>query len=224
MSRLFLVLALLATAAGPARAPLRVKASPAVAPCVAAAALAYERATGRKLAVETAALGMPASADGADVVVGADQELHRIIESGTSHPELDIDVAKIPWVLAGAAGTEAPDARALGQSTALVRTLDGVVAREAWRTLAQQGLAPSRVERVREPRSPLRLESGESGVLPLSLAGSGPVTSLDVPPLVARALGVRASARADAARSFLDFLTGAKGSAAFRACGRTEAR
>jgi len=224
MSRVLFGLVLVAAAASPAPAPLRVKASPAVAPCVAAAGLEYERATGRKLAVETATLGSPASAQGADVVVAADQELNRIIESGTSHPELDVDVARIPWVLAGAAGTEALDARSLGRSTALVRVLDGVVAREAWRSLAQQGQAPSRVERVREPRTPIRLEPGEAAVVPLSLAGSGPVTSLDVPPLTARALGVRASARADAARAFLDFLTGEKGNAAFRACGRTEAR
>jgi ABC-type molybdate transport system substrate-binding protein len=50
------------------------------------------------------------------------------------------------------------------------------------------------------------------------------VSSLAVPPLTVRALGVRASARPDAARSFLEFLTGEKGNATFRACGRTEAR
>lgn len=224
MSRVLLVLALLAAVAGPAPQPLRVKASPAVAPCVAAAALEYERATGRRLSVETAALGMPESTGGADVVVGADQELNRIIESGVSHPQLDIDVAKIPWVLAGAPGGAAVEAQSLGHTTALVRTLDGVVAREAWRSLAQQGIAPSRVERVREPRAPLRLGPGEAAVVPLSLAGPGPVASLAVPPLTVRALGVRASARTDAARGFLDFLAGDKGNAAFRACGRTEGR
>jgi ABC-type molybdate transport system substrate-binding protein len=77
---------------------------------------------------------------------------------------------------------------------------------------------------MREPRAPLRLAPGEVAVVPLSLAGSGPVSSLAVPPLTVRALGVRASARPDAARSFLEFLTGEKGNATFRACGRTEAR
>lgn len=224
MKRASLVLALVAAAVAAAPAPLRVKASPAVAPCVTAAGLAYERATGRRLVVEIAALGSPASAAGADVVVGADQELHRIIESGASHPDLDVDVAKIPWVLAGAAGTEAVDARSLARTTALVRVLDGEVAREAWRSLAQQGQIPARVERVRDPRSALRLQPGEAAIVPLSLAGNAPVASLAVPPLTVRALGVREGLRQDAARAFLDFLTGEKGNAAFRACGRTDAR
>jgi hypothetical protein len=195
-----------------------VKASPAVATCVAAAAGEYERATGRRLALETAAISSPSSTVGADVVVASDDELSRVIESGATHPELDVDVARIPWVLAGAPGTTTPDVRALGRSGGVVRSLDGVVAREAWRSLALQGVAPDRVERIE--KGPLRLGRGEVAVVPLSLAGDGPVSSLDVPPLTVRALGVRASARASAARAFLDFLTGEKGNAAFRACGR----
>jgi hypothetical protein len=225
MSRgLPVLVALLAATPAAAPTPLRVKASPAVAPCVAAAALEYERSTGRKLAVETGALGSATSADGADVVVGADEELNRIIESGASHPDLDLDVARIPWVLVGAPGTAAPDLRALGRSATRVRTLSGVVAREAWRSLAQQGLAPERADRRADVRAPLRLEPGEAAVVPLSLAGPGPVSSLSVPPITARALGVRASARKDAARAFLDFLAGGPGNEAFRACGRTKAR
>ena len=223
MSRGFpLLLALLAAPLLAVPPALRVKASPAVAPCVVAASLAYERATGRRPAVETAAIGSPSSADGADVVVAADEELNRVIESGVSHPELDVEVARIPWVLAGAPGTAAPELRALGRSAATVRSLDGVVARETWRRLRIQGFAPARVERVRE--MPLRLQAGEAAVVPLSLAGPGPVTALDVPPLSVHALGVRASPRQDAARAFLDFLAGEKGNAAFRACGRGDAR
>ena len=222
MSRLPFLLALVAVSGGAAPPALRVKASPAVAPCVAAAALEYQRATGRGLALDTVSLGSPASAAGADVVVAADQVLNRIIESGTSHPDLDMDVARIPWVLSAPPGAAALDVRALGGTTVLVRTLDGVVAREAWRSLAQQGLSPGRVERVRDPRAGVRLQPGEAAVVPLSLAGPGPVSSLAVPPLTVRALGVRASVRTDAARDFLAFLTGEAGNAAFRACGRTE--
>jgi hypothetical protein len=222
MSRpLALLLGLLALPLAAAPSVLRVKASPAVAPCVVAAAGEYERA-GRRVAVETAAIGSPDSADGADVVVAADQELHRVIESGASHPDLDVEVARIPWVLAGAPGTAAPELRSLGRSGSVVRSLDGVVARETWRRLRLQGFAPARVERVRE--TPLRLEAGEAAVVPLSLAGPGPVTTLDVPPLSVHALGVRASPRKDTARAFLDFLTGENGNAAFRACGRAEGR
>ncbi|HSD28474.1 MAG TPA: substrate-binding domain-containing protein [Vicinamibacteria bacterium] len=217
-----LLLGLLAAPLAAAPSSLRVKASAAVAPCVAAAAGEYERAAGRRVAVETSAIGSPDSADGADVVVAADQELNRVIESGTSHPDLDVEVARIPWVLVGAPGTAAPELGSLGRSASVVRSLDGVVARETWRRLRLLGFAPARVERVRE--TPLRLQAGEAAVVPLSLAGPGPVTTLDVPPLSVHALGVRASPRSSAARAFLDFLSGEPGNAAFRACGRTKVR
>jgi hypothetical protein len=219
---------ILILAAAPAGAPLRVKASPAVAPCAVAAAQEYARATGRTATVETATIFMPDSVSGADVVVAANQELNRVIESGMTRPDQEIDVADVPWVLAGPAGSEAPSVQSVGRGTQLVDVLGGVVARETWRRLAQQGMAPARSERgardAREPRDPVRLQPGEAAVVPLSLAGSAPVTRLDVPPLRVRALGVQASSRPDAAKAFLDFLAGERGNAAFRACGRAEAR
>jgi ABC-type molybdate transport system substrate-binding protein len=224
MTRLLLVLALVAASAGPGAAPLRVKASPAVAPCVVAAGLAYERTTGRTIAVETTAIGAPDSANGADMVVAADEELNRVIESGATSPGLDVDVAKIPWVLARPADAGAVDVAALGRTASVVRVPGGVVAREALRVLGKQGSAPSRLERIREPSGAVRLAQGELAIVPLSLAGSLPVSSLAVPPITARALGVRSSQRADAARAFLDFLSGEPGNAAFRACGRADAR
>ncbi len=218
----------LAAAAAPAGAPLRIKASPAVEPCAAAAASEYQRATGRAAAVETAAIFSPDSVAGADVVVAADSELNRVIESGMTHPDQELDVASIPWVLAGPIGGEAPSLQSVAHPSRLVDVLGGTVARETWRRLALQGVAPARSERGdrsgREPREPIRLQPGEAVVVPLSLAGSMPVTRLDVPPLRARALGVRASARPDAVRAFLDFLAGERGGAAFRACGRSGAR
>jgi hypothetical protein len=137
-------------------------------------------------------------------------------------------VAEIPWVAAGPAGTGAPSVASLGR-TQLVDVLGGVVAQETWRQLAQRGLQPARSERggrgaEREPREAVRLQPGEAAVVPLSLAGAAAVTRLDVPPLLARALGVRASQRPEASRAFLDFLTSEKGNAAFRACGRADAR
>lgn len=216
-----LLLALVAAPLAAAAPALRVKASPAVAPCVVAAGLEYERATGRRLAVETVPVGLPSSADGADVVVAADEELNRIVESGVSHPELDRELARIPWVLVGPPGTAAPELAALGRSTSVVRSLDGVVARETWRRLRLQGFSPGRVERVGP--TPLRLRPGEAAVVPLSLAGPGPVATLDVPPLSAHAVAVAASPRKEAARAFVDFLSGGNGNAAFRACGREDA-
>jgi hypothetical protein len=224
MIRGLLLLALLAAAPSPtAPRPLRVRASPAVAPCVAAAALEYERTTGRKLSVETATIGEHTSADGADVVVAADQELNRVIESGATHPDLDVDVARIPWVLATAPGTLSPEIGTLARSATPVRVLGGQVSREALRYLSLQGTAPAHAKRFDGARGPVRLSPGEAAIVPLSLAGPGPTTSLAVPPLTARALGVRASTRTTDAREFLDFLAG-PGNAAFRACGRPEAR
>lgn len=224
MIRGFLPLVLLAgVASAAAPAALRVKASPSVAPCVVAAGLEYERTTGRRLAVETAAIGEHTSANGADVVVAADQELHRVIESGATHPDLDIDVARIPWVIAAAPGTSAPEIGALARSATPVRVLGGSVSREALRVLSRQGAAPEHAARFDGARGPVRLLPGEAAIVPLSLAGPGPVTPLAVPPLTARALGVRASARTADARAFLDFLAG-PGNEAFRACGRSEAR
>jgi hypothetical protein len=157
------------------------------------------------------------------VVVAADQELNRVIESGATHPDIDIDVARIPWVLAAAPGTAAPEIGGLARSATRVRVLGGAVSREALRNLSLQGTAPGRAERFDGTRGPVRLSPGEAAIVPLSLAGPGPVTALAVPPLTARALGVRASTRAADARAFLDFLAG-PGNEAFRACGRSEAR
>jgi hypothetical protein len=222
MARPVLVLCLLAAPLLASPAALRVKASPAVAPCVAAAAAEYQRGSGRRVDVETTAISSQDSADGADVVVAADSELNRVIESGVSDPDLEVDVATIPWVLAGAPGAATPDLRALARPGAVVRTLDGAVARETWRRLHLQGFHPARVERL--GGTPVRLQAGEAAVVPSSLAGAGPTTALDVPPLRVRALAVRASARKDAGRAFLDFLTAGPGNVAFRACGRTGAR
>jgi hypothetical protein len=228
-TRALAALLLLAVTAAPASAPLRIKASPAVVTCVAAAAQEYARATGRAPLVETAAIGSPESVAGADVVVAANRELNRVIEAGMTRPDQELVVAEIPWVAAGPPGEDAPSVPSLGR-TQLVDVLGGVVAQETWRRLARQGLQPARSERgggrggEREPREAVRLQPGEAAVVPLSLAGSAAVTPLDVPPLLARALGVRASQRPEASRAFLDFLAGEKGSAAFRACGRTDAR
>jgi len=133
-----------------------------------------------------------------------------------------VDVARIPWVLAGAPGTPSPEIGALARSATRVRVLDGHVSREALRSLSLQGAAPGHAERFDGARGPVRLSAGETAIVPLSLAGPGPFARLSVPPITARALGVRASGRKDAARSFLEFLAGETGGAAFRACGRED--
>jgi hypothetical protein len=196
---------------------LVVKASPTTSPCAAAAADAFRRSTGGTVLVQAATIGPAGSAAGADVVVAIQEELTRVIEGGESVPDLEFDVATIPWVLTGG-GTGAPDLRSLARSGARVRVLGGAVGRHARQSL--ETLPPDRVETVRSPEGLRNLASGELALVPLSLAGPGPVTSTDVQPLAVQAVGVRGSPRAASARAFLDFLTTGPGNAAFRSCGR----
>jgi len=211
-----------AVAASAARGgALVVKASPAVSPCVAAAAAAFRQATGAAVAVRTAAIGPVGSAAGADVVVAIEEELTRVIEGGESAPDLEVDVASIPWVLTGAGGGTA-DLRGLARSGAHVRVLGGAIGRHARQSL--ESLPAERVQTVRTPDGLRKLSPGELALVPLSLADPGPVAATDVPALVAQAVGVRGSPRAGVARAFLDFLATGPGNAAFRSCGRVSDR
>lgn len=196
---------------------LVVKASPTASPCVAAAAEAFRQATGGAVEVQSAPIGPVVSAAGADVVVAIEEELTRIIEGGASAPDLEVDVATIPWVLAGA-GAGTADLRGLARSGAHVRVLGGAIGRHARQSL--EALPPDRVRTARTPDDLRKLAPGELALVPLSLAGPGPVSATDLPPLVALAVGVRASPRAGAARAFVDFLATGPGNAAFRSCGR----
>ena len=102
--------------------------------------------------------------------------------------------------------------------------LGGVVGARGFARCSRSRARRRSSSRACATRGELRLGRGELAIVPLSLAGSLPVSSLAVPPLTARALGVRASSRQEAARTFLDFLAGEQGNAAFRACGRSAAR
>ena len=200
---------------------LVVKASPAAGPCVVAAAAAFRQLTGGAVEVRTAPIGPVGSAAGADVVVAIEEELTRVIEGGESAPDLEVDVASIPWVLTGA-GPGMADLRGLARSGAHVRVLGGAIGRHARQSL--EALPPDRVATARTPDGLRNLSPGELALVPLSLAGPGPVAATDVPALLVRALGVRASSRAGATRAFLDFLTTGPGNAAFRSCGRVADR
>lgn len=205
----------------PRAGELIVRTSPAVSPCVMAVAAAMEEATGRRAHVDTAAIGPAGSARGADVVVAFEQELTRVLEGGESADDLDVDVATIPWVFAGkgAAGTSL---HGLARSATRVSVFGGVISRGALQSL--ESLPPERVSSVRDAGKVRRLQAGELVLVPLSLAGPGPVATAAVPPLRVRAVGVRASSRRDGTRAFLEFLTGSAGQAAFGRCGRDAAR
>jgi hypothetical protein len=217
-ARLTSLLILAAVGTTGASAELRVRVSPAVGPCVLAVKPLYEATFKGKLTVEMAQLEPAASGTGADAVVGAEGELTHLIEGGASHPDLDVEVATIPWVLVGPSADAAPDIHALDRPSVRVRVLGGTVGLEARRMLQQ--LPPENVRSLTAPAGPVQLAESELAVVPLSLAGKGRVSPLSLPPLLVRAVGVRASANLEGARQFLAFLTRGPGNAAFRACGR----
>jgi hypothetical protein len=188
---------------------------------VATAVAALEETTGRRATVDTAAIGPVGSTRGADVVVAVEEELTRVIEGGESADDLDVDVATIPWVFTGT-GAAGSNVRALARSGTRVSVFGGVISRHARQSL--ESLPPERVRSVKDVSVALRLTAGELALVPQSLAGPGPVSAADVPPLRVRAVGVRGSGQPDAARAFLEFLTGPAGQAAFSRCGRHAAR
>jgi len=209
------VAAALSAAALPASGPLVVKTSPVAQPCVLAAASAY----GPRVVVRTAEIGSVTSAADADVVVAAEEELTRVIEGGATLPDVEAELGAIPWVLVAPAGQAAPGAiRSLARRGGIVRVPRGAIARHARASL--EGLEPGRVRGVRPDAASLVPRTGELALLPLSLAGRGAVSATDIPPVEVIGVVARASARKDAARAFVDFLSAGRGQAAFLACGR----
>jgi hypothetical protein len=215
----FALAAALCAAAAPASGPLVVKASPVAQPCVRAAASAF----GSAVAVMTAEIGPPESVAGADVVVAAEEELTRVIEGGASLPDVEADLGAIPWVLVAPAGSAAPDGlRALARTSGAVRVPQGVIARHARASL--EGLEPGRVRSVRADAAALAPRAGELALVPLSLAGRGGGAATRVAPVKIVGVVSRGSVRADAARAFVEYLSGGKGQATFLACGRETAK
>ncbi len=200
---------------------LVVKASPVAAPCVAAALPLFQRTSGRPVQLQTTALGPARSAAGADVAVAADEELTHVIEGGAALPGVEADLAAVPWVFVGAVAA-APDVRALARSDVRVRVLGGAVARYARQSL--ETLPSERVQSVRDASAVSRLGDGELALVPLSIAGPGPVVSASVRPVRIRAVGLAASSQPERARAFVEFLASGAGNAAFRSCGRDDAR
>ena len=215
------VVLLLPWSAAASAEPLRVKVSPATAPCVEAAVAAYRSATGRATLVETGPVEGSNAGQSFDVVVGADEELTRVIEGGSAHPDYDIDVAKVPWVLLGASAGSST-VKALSVADAKVKVVEGPVGLEARSWLRRSGRATVSAS---VPRGgPVRLEVGELALVPASLDAGSLGMVVDVPPMVVRAVGMRASLHLTLVGEFLAFLEKGPGNAAFCTCGRREPR
>jgi hypothetical protein len=189
-----------------------VRVSPAVAPCVEAAARAYPGPGRPRLETGRLKEGAPL------VIVGSSVEVDRVLESDGALHDTDVDVARIPWVLTVAPGQDAPPQglAGLAASSAGVAVLGGPEAYAARRAL--RGV-PER--RVREATEAAVLQNAPLALVPLSLAAPGEQMSTDVPPLRVRAAVGKAGASSPAARAFVQFLAGPPGQAAFAACGVT---
>jgi hypothetical protein len=189
-------------------ASLRVRASAEAAPCVRAASEAWPG--GVRVEVETGGLR---DSGAWDVLVGSSVELTRALEGGDADASSDVEVAEIPWVLRAAAGEEVRSLGDLARPGVDTVILGGPAAYEVRRALAEKG-----VGRVVETTDPARLRSAPVALLPLSLAGPGGGTRVDVPPIrVGAAVGARARHAARAA-AFVQFLGSERGQQAFAAC------
>ncbi len=210
---LLLLASLLPLAEG-VEAPLRVRVSPAVAPCVQAAVRAWEASGGVSVALEAGALpgGEPA-----DAFVGASVELTRVLEGGAGVLDSEVSVASIPWVLAvsGSSSGSVKSLSDLGRGDVPVALLGGPAAYEARRALAERGGM-----RVRETTEIGELRAASVAIVPLSLAGPGERHALDIRPLRATAAVSLSASRPELARAFVRFLGSEAGQKAFVACGQ----
>jgi hypothetical protein len=188
---------------------LRVRASSAVAPCVAAAARAFRSST-------SVAVGGFRDLHDADVFVGADVEVTRALESGGALIRSEADVASIPWVLVVGRGNPlalrgTDDLARAGRD---VWVLGGLAASQARRALSQ--VPP---DQLKESEDAGLLRDAAPALVPLSLAGAGERLAVDVPALAARAVVTSATKRPEAAKAFVAFLASEPGQRAFARCG-----
>lgn len=205
---LALSLALGGTVAATERpAPLIVRASPLVAPCVEASASAY--------AARAVRIDASAGQNAADVLVAADVEVTRALEAGMALLDSDVDLARIPWVLQVPAGNPS---RIAGLEDALARGLEVVLPKDPAAYEARR-ITAGRGDRVREASDPRELRSAPIALLPLSLAGAGDRIPTALRPLQVRAVVLAGSKQAEAARAFASFLGSEPGQRAFTACG-----
>jgi len=187
---------------------LRVRATAAVAPCVEAAARAYQKKAGR-VVVETGSLG---DTGPADVFVGSAAEVTRALEGGAAVLDSDAEVARVRWLLVVPEGNphQIHGLADLDRAGVEVWIAGGAAAYEARR--AVQKLAP---ERAREASDGAVPRGAAAALAPLCLAGPGERVSVDVPDLVVQAAVSAQASRPDAARGFVAFLASPAGRGAF---------
>lgn len=201
-----LLLCLLAVAYEGVAAPsahVTIRASAAFAPLVEPALAAFTRETGLRATLE---VREPDPAQGADLVVGDDSELRRVLEGGSADLATAVDLGYVPWVLVAPPASPA-DVRSAAEQADRLFVLGGRLGREA-RAALRLGLP---VERLQPSSDVAELRGVRYALVPRTLAGPGAQRPAGVRPLVAVAAVVADSANPAGARQLLAFLKSARG-------------
>jgi len=178
------------------RGAVHLRTNEAFAPCLAPAAQAFSRESGLAVVVDVGDLDPPR---GADVVIGDDSEMTRLLEGGVADLATSFDLGSLPWVLVVPAGSPAGSLSALAPHR--VAVMGGRASRAARESL--QGLP---AERVRVSRSVEELRQAPYALVPRSLAGPGEQRPSTVRPLVAVAAVITGAPHLPGAQALLAFL------------------
>jgi hypothetical protein len=191
------------------REAVHVRASAAFAACLAPALDSFTRATGTPVALTIAE---PDPAQDADLVVGDDLEMTRLLEGAGAEVATAVDLGQVPWVLVVPEGSPAGPVSALA-ATDTVAVLGGRAGREARAFLG--GTSPGRIVLSQDREE---LGRARQALVPRPLAGRGERRPSELRPLVATAAIVAGSPRSADARRLLAFLAGPDGRRALGAC------
>jgi hypothetical protein len=194
---------------GAASGPVRVRASAAFVPCLEPALAAFSRETGVPTVLD---VNEPDPPGEADVVVGDDVELQRLLEGGTADIPSSFDLGYIPWVFVVPERSEASALSAMAGADR-VYLLGGKLGTEG--RVALKGVPG---DRVRLSRDPKELKQAPYALVPRSLAGPGEHRPAGVRSLVATAAMITAAPHAGSARQLLSFLKSPRGRAVLASC------
>jgi len=194
--------------AAAATEPVRVRASAAFAACLAPALDSVARSVGVPVVLVTADPDPPQDAD---LVVGDDVEMTRLLESGTAEVASAVDLGQVPWVMVVPEG--APGGSVSAFATEPVAVLGGRAGREARASLGT--LAAGRLAVTSDAGE---LRRARYALVPRSLAGTGERRASEVRPLVATAALIAGSPRRASAARLLARLASAEGRRALGAC------
>jgi hypothetical protein len=187
---------------------VRVRASATFAACLAPALDSVARAAGVPVVLVTAEPDPPQDAD---LVIGDDLEMTRLLESGTAEVASAVDLGQVPWVMVVPEG--APGGSVSAFATEPVAVLGGRAGREARASLGTLGAG-----RLAVTSDAGELRRARYALVPRSLAGTGERRASEVRPLVATAALIAGSPRRAFAARLLARLASAEGRRALGAC------